>query len=345
MSIQPARTQRPLLHEVMAKCSRLNIPMQVVLELTYRCNLRCSHCYIDLAETDELSFDEWKEVLGQLKEEGSIYLLFTGGEIMVRNDFLEIATYARRNGLLIGLLTNCTLITPDISRAIAELRPFSIGTSLYGATASTHESVTGVPGSFHKTLEGIQLLVAAGVVPTVQTIVMQTNVQELPQIEELVESLGARSDINIGMAPSKTGSDFPFQYAPGVESLLNCGWQPETPGPTGEQGPQLCKAGKANCSISPHGDVFPCILFPMKLGNLRESSFDSIWRLEPCAELRYLRSMRRSDLYACNGCELRAYCQRCTGSAYIESGRMDGPSSSACRQAQLRWQLTEVGEV
>jgi len=345
VSIQPARTQRPLLHEVMAKCSRLNIPMQVVLELTYRCNLRCSHCYIDLAETDELSFDEWKEVLGQLKEAGSIYLLFTGGEIMVRNDFLDIATYAHRNGLLIGLLTNCTLVTPDISRAIAELRPFSIGTSLYGATASTHESVTGVPGSFRKTLEGIQLLVAAGMVPTVQTIVMQTNVQELPQIEELVESLGARAYINIGMAPSKTGSDFPFQYAPGVEALLNCGWQPETPGSTGEQGPQLCKAGKANCSISPHGDVFPCILFPMKLGNLRESSFDSIWRLEPCAELRYLRSMRRSDLYACNRCELRAYCQRCTGSAYVESGRIDGPSPSACRQAQVRWWLTQAREV
>ena len=345
MSIQPARTQRPLLHEVTSKCSRLNIPIQVALELTYRCNLRCSHCYIDLAETDELSFDEWKEVLSQLKEAGSIYLLFTGGEIMVRNDFLDIAAYARRSGFFISLLTNCTLVTTDISRAIAELRPFAIGTSLYGATASTHESVTRVPGSFHKALEGIQLLVAAGMVPTVQTIVMQTNVHELPQIEELVESLGARSDINIGMAPSKTGSDFPFQHAPGGETLLNCGWRPETPGPTGEQGPQLCKAGKANCSISPHGDVFPCIMFPMKLGNLRESSFDSIWRLEPCAELRYLRSMRRSDLYACNGCELRAYCQRCTGSAYVESGRMDGPSSSACRQAQLRWRLTQAREV
>ena len=317
----------------------------MALELTYRCNLRCSHCYIDLAEPNELSFEEWKEVLSQLKEAGAIYLLFTGGEIMVRNDFLDIATYARRNGFFIGLLTNCTLVTPAISRAIAELRPFAIGTSLYGATASTHESVTRVSGSFHKALEGIQLLIAAGVVPTVQTTVMQANVQELPQIEELVESLGARADINVGMAPSKTGSDFPFQYEPGIEGLLNCGWQPETPDPSEEQGPQLCKAGKAICSVSPHGDVFPCIMFPMRLGNIRQSSFDSIWRLEPCAELRYLRSMRRSDLYACNGCELSAYCQRCTGSAYIESGRADGPSSSACRQAQLRWRLTQAREV
>ncbi len=40
-------------------------------------------------------------------------------------------------------------------------------------------------------------------------------------------------------------------------------------------------------------------MFQMTLGNLKHSTCDSIWRLEPCAELRYLRSMRRSDLYAC----------------------------------------------
>ena len=86
-------------------------------------------------------------------------------------------------------------------------------------------------------------------------------------------------------------------------------------------------------------------LNPLKLGNLKQSSFDMIWRLEPSAELRYLRSMGRSDLYACNQCHLAAYCQRCTGIVYVESCRPDGPSSGACRQAQTRWRLDHATEV
>ena len=344
MSAQGKGVQRPLMHEVMAKCSRLSIPMQVTLELTYRCNIRCSHCYVDLTESDELTLEEWKDVLGQLKSAGTMYLLFTGGEIMARDDSLEIITHARRSGFFVGLLTNCTLVTPAIAGAIAELKPFSLGTSLYGATASTHESVTRVQGSFRRTLEGIQALVGAGCAPTVQVAVTKANVAELPQVKELIESLGVSAKINIGMAPSKTGSDSPSGCEPAIEQLLNCGWRPEAPDRDGGQGPVLCKAGKAICSLSPRGDVFPCIMFPLKLGNIRQSSFDSVWRLEPCVELRYLRSMRRSDLYACGECELVAYCNRCTGSAYLESGRVEGPSPSACRHAQVRWRLSQAKE-
>jgi len=160
-----------------------------------------------------------------------------------------------------------------------------------------------------------------------------------------VKSLGAEASIDIGIAPSKTGAAFPFQCEPSVEELARCGWRPDTLGEVQNDGHGLCKAGKALCSVSPNGDVFPCLIFPLRLGNLRQSSFDILWRLEPCAELRYLRSMRRNDLYACRQCHLAAYCQRCTGIAYLESGRANGPGSSACRQAQTRWQLSQAAEV
>ncbi|OGO22528.1 MAG: hypothetical protein A2144_02215 [Chloroflexi bacterium RBG_16_50_9] len=332
-------TDRPLLHEVMSKSAGLNIPLQVALELTYRCNLRCAHCYIDITEKDELSFDEWRKILDQLKAAGTLYLLLTGGEISVRRDFLDIAAYARQNGFFLALLTNCTMITPSIARAIAGLKPLAVGTSLYGASAASHELVTKIPGSFHKTIEGIKLLVSAGVTPTVQVTSMKSNLDELPQIEKLVAGLGARVDITTGMAPSKTGAAFPFEYEPDCHELIECGWQPDASSIPDNDRPQLCKAGKGICSVSPVGDVFPCIMFPMKLGSLKNSKFDEIWSLEPCAELRYLRLMRRSDLFACKTCTVKDYCQRCTGSAYLESGRTDGPSPSACRQAQIRWRL------
>jgi radical SAM protein with 4Fe4S-binding SPASM domain len=345
MNEPTAAPRRFLLQDVIARCSRLNIPAQAVLELTYRCNLRCVHCYVDVNATGELTSEEWKVVIDQLKAAGTIYLLFTGGEVMIRPDFLEIATYARRSGFFIGLLTNCTLLTPDMARDIAELKPFSVSTSLYGATAATHESVTRVIGSFNRTIEGIKSLVDGGIAPIVQTLVMKSNMAELSQIKTLVTSLGAETSIDIGIAPSRSGGDFPFQYEPSVEELTRCGWRPDIKGEVKNSCQGLCKAGKAMCSISPDGDVFPCLMFPLKLGNLKQSSFDVMWRLEPCAELRYIRSMKRTDLYACNECHLAAYCQRCTGIAFIESGRSDGPSSSACRQAQTRWRLNQAAEV
>lgn len=345
MKSQTNITPRYLLRNVMEKCARLNIPTQAILELTYRCNLHCVHCYVDISEPDELTTDEWKNVIDQLKSAGVISLLLTGGEILLREDFLDILSYARHCKFFISLSTNGTLINSDMARDIAELKPFAISISLYGASAMTHEAVTNVSGSFEKTLAGIRALVDCGIKPLIQTVVMKSNINELEQINQLVTSLGAEINIDTVISPTKTGAESPFQFETTYDELVNCGWLPEKFHKLPDDGHGLCKAGKSMISVAPNGDVFPCNVFPVKLGNLRQANFDKIWHLEPCAELRYLRSMRRADLYACNKCELSIYCQRCPGIAFIESGSLDGPSSSACRQAETRRRLYQAAEV
>jgi MoaA/NifB/PqqE/SkfB family radical SAM enzyme len=202
---------------------------------------------------------------------------------MLRSDFLEIATYARRNGFILSLMTNCTLLTPQMAQNIAELKPASITTSLYGALSATHKSVTRITGSYERTLEGIKSLINHGLTPLVQTVIMKSNLTELAQIQRLVKSLGAEVSIDIGIAPSKTGATFPFRCEPSLEALARCGWQPDTPGAVPYGGQGLCKAGKSLCSVSPNDNVLPCLIFPLRLGNLRQSSLDTLWRLEPCA--------------------------------------------------------------
>jgi radical SAM protein with 4Fe4S-binding SPASM domain len=312
------------------------------IELTYRCNLKCAHCYLDVVQGNELTYTEWKDVLDQLVAAGTIYLQLTGGEILVRDDFLDIAGYAHRLGLILSLITNSTLVTQKIAQDIARLNPLHLGTSLYGATAATHEAVTRIPGSFEKTLRGIQHFIDAGLRPVALVTVMKSNYHEVNQIRELVASLGAGINVSSLLVPSKTGDDYPLKCGLNMEEYIASEIH-ETTIEGAEY--QLCKAGKALCSFTPAGDVYPCLSFPLKLGNVRESSFESIWSLEPCAELRYLRSMRLSDLYACNECDLSAYCQRCTGSTYLETGRIDGPSPSACRRAEMRRRLSQAAEV
>jgi radical SAM protein with 4Fe4S-binding SPASM domain len=343
--IESIPAERHILSGIMEKCTRLNIPTQAILELTYRCNLRCVHCYVDVDSHDELTLEEWEKVIDQLKSAGVLSLLITGGEITVREDYMEILEYIRRSGFFISLSTNATTLNTETAHDIAKLKPFLVNVSLYGASAASHEAVTRVAGSFERTIEGIKALVACGNKTMIHTIVMKSNVNELEQIKSLGASLGADVDIDIAITPTKTGAGFPFEYEPTPEEIVNSGWRPDNSVGQLRVDQKLCKAGRSTLSVAPNGDVFPCTLFPLKLGNLKEESFEKIWSLEPRAELRYLRSMRRNDLYACSGCELSVYCHRCPGIAYLESGRLDGPSSSACRQAEMRRRLNQAAEV
>jgi MoaA/NifB/PqqE/SkfB family radical SAM enzyme len=102
------------------------------------------------ARRTELSYEEHCRILDEIADAGCLWLLYSGGEIFARGDFLEIYTYAKKKGLLITLFTNGTMITPKIADYLLEWRPFSIEVTLYGHTKGTYERLTGIPGSYEK---------------------------------------------------------------------------------------------------------------------------------------------------------------------------------------------------
>ncbi|MBN1191425.1 MAG: radical SAM protein [Dehalococcoidales bacterium] len=334
------KSERPLFQEILERCSALHIPIQAVIELTHRCNLRCIHCYSDVLDKEELTLDDWKLVIDKLKAAGTMFLHFTGGEPLVREDFIDIATYGRRQGFFIGLMSNFTLITPDLVRGLAALNPYSLSTSLYGATAATHDSVTKIAGSFNNTLQGIELLVAGGLTPDVKTVIMNQNIEEIKEIHNLISGLGARAVVDVAITATRSGKEHPLRYAPIREDLLGCGWIPEIAGHS--RAPRVCNAGKCICGISPSGGVFPCTMIPIKLGDICTGDFESFWHWDVIDELKYLRDMKPKDLKQCLDCDLIEYCLRCTGTAYLESGSLSGKSSSACRAAGMRRQIHEA---
>jgi len=118
-------------------------PLNGTIEVTRRCNLSCAHCYTNLpvgarkAKERELSTKEHSRLIDEMAESGCLWLLFTGGEIFVREDFLDIYSHAKERGLIVTLFTNGTLITPEIADYLAEWRPFSIEVTLYGRTRET----------------------------------------------------------------------------------------------------------------------------------------------------------------------------------------------------------------
>ena len=140
------------------------LPIGGSIEITSRCNLSCTHCYINIPPNDakererELSLKEICNIFDTIAEEGCIWLLITGGEPLVRKDFLEIYTYAKKKGFLITLFTNGTLITKELADYLRDWPPFSTEITVYGRTKEIYERVTGVPGSYDRCMRGIELL-------------------------------------------------------------------------------------------------------------------------------------------------------------------------------------------
>src|SRR4051812_39529347 len=139
------------------------------------------------AQHRELSYDEHCRLLDELADAGCLWLLFTGGEIFARADFLDIYTYAKRKGFIVTLFTNGTLITERIADTLLEWRPFAIEITLYGRTRETYEALTGIPGSYDQCLRGIRLLQERGLPLSMKTVAVSINRHEIWEMKRFVE--------------------------------------------------------------------------------------------------------------------------------------------------------------
>jgi len=169
------------------------VPLSGVIELTRRCPLKCVHCYNNLppensqARSQELSFKEHCRILDEITEAGCLWLLFTGGEILLRKDFLDIYAYAKRKGFLITLFTNGILLTEEIADFLADAPPFTTEITLYGHTAETYERITQVPGSFERCMRGIRLLKERGLPLKLKTMALTLNLHEIGDMKKFAE--------------------------------------------------------------------------------------------------------------------------------------------------------------
>src|SRR4029077_1531526 len=94
-----------------------------------------------------------------------------------------------------------------------------------------------------------------------------------------------------------------------------------------------CSAGHTSCYVSPYGDVYPCVQFPLPTGNVRRTKFLDIWRDSP--EFKEVRSITLRDMPSCSKCAHGATCTRCPGLAFME-GNMRGPSTQDCEKSFAR---------
>jgi radical SAM protein with 4Fe4S-binding SPASM domain len=335
------------LHE---KVAGQRIPIVGSLELTFRCNLRCVHCYVahghgGIPDQTELSYGEICNILDQIVDEGCLWLLLTGGEPLLRPDFLDIYTYAKRKGLLFNLFTNGTLITPRIADYLADWRPFVVEITLYGRTQETYERITGVPGSHARCMQGIDLLLERGVPLKLKTMLMTLNQHELWDIKAYAESLGVAFRFDPMMNAGLEGSRAPIAFRLSPEEVVQfdladakrlAEWQQFWERSLGVRADDrylyVCGAGLRSFHIDPYGKLSVCLISRVPDYDLRQGSFREGW----CEFLPQVRHQRPTDDYRCNQCELLSLCGQCPGWAQLEHGNPERPVEFLCQVAHLR---------
>lgn len=345
-AISYAQFSERLNKKVIAK----RIPINGSFELTFRCNLRCVHCYCNLPLNDqdaiekELTSEEVFHIFDQVAEAGCLWLLLTGGEPLARKDFLEIYTYAKKKGFLITLFTNGTLITPKIADYLAEWLPFIVEITLYGVTKETHEKVTGIPGSFKRCQRGIELLLERKIPLGLKTMVMTINRNEFSNIKEYAEGLGVKFRFDPILNPKLDGSKIPCNFRLSPEEVVKLDLADEKRvkewrefcekfiGPFQADNLFNCGAGVSTFHIDPYGQMSSCEMIRFQNYDLRRGSFEEGWHH---AIPEFLALKPTSD-YPCGKCELISLCGQCPGWAYLENGNPETPVEYLCQIAHLR---------
>jgi len=340
--------------QVHARHQGRRVPSEVSIEVTHRCPLECQHCYNNLSMSDpearrsELSLEEYTRLFDELVEAGCLWLLFTGGEIFARKDFLEIYTLAKKKGFLITLFTNGTMITPRIADHLAEYRPFAIEITLYGATRETYETLTRIPGSFDRCMNGIRLLLERDLPLKLKTVPTTINYHEVYEMKRFAEEeLGvefkfdplvnprtdcSQSPLNVRLTPEQAVAlEFrdPARMNEYVRLLDHERSLAHIPLPPKRY---TCGGGHNGCAVDPRGQMTICVLSHQNGYNLRDAGFQHGWD----GPLQGIRDIPATRETICTHCQIRSLCSMCPANGELENGDAEAPVDFLCQVAHLR---------
>jgi len=334
-----------LIEEMNQKATQLGVPLSAHLDITWRCNERCVHCYLDHDGKDEMTTAEIKDAIRQLSECGTFFLSISGGEPLLRRDCFEILEYARALRMNVKLKTNAVMIGAREAARIKQLGIEQVQISLYSHRAETHDAITKLPGSWRRTIDAIGRLKANHVKVSLTNVLMMHNSGHAKAVKQLANELGVGFVVDPTITPKLNGDWSITRLGISTKELEEIFHTEEFVGDVGEFCAPVssvddglldgysCSAGHTLAYISPSAEVFPCVQFPMPCGSLRQQSFREIWRHSEA--LGELRSVHVRDLPTCSHCTHAGYCSRCPGLAYME-GDFRGPSSRDCEKSYVR---------
>lgn len=292
----------------------------VTIELLTKCNMKCKHCYIPKRVNSGFTFQQIRKLLEELRAMGILTVVFTGGEIFVREDILDIIQMARNLHMRVILLSNGTLLNDKIVNRLAKLHITQFSTTLFSLDANIHDEITGVKGSLDILLKNLTALKKAGINVAVKTPLMKDNMNELAFIKDYCRYNSFIHQPGIRIFSRLDGDKSPTKLLMPRTKLKEIMLQEESYNKDLLDYEETCAALKYSCTIDSYGDVYPCSSFMYKVGNVFEKNIRDIWYSSE--DYIQIRNRKKTDIEKCNMCSLRKYCKRCPAFAYPENRDM-----------------------
>lgn len=354
------------------KLERKRALLSFELELTARCNLNCRHCYINLpagdrkAEKQELTLEEITRVGGEAASLGAIWCLLSGGEPLLRDDFFDVYLALKKQGLLVSVFTNATLISGRHIDFFKTYPPRDIEVTVYGATPDTYEAITRRKGSYKAFRRGLDLLLSAGLPVSLKAMAMRSNLKELRDIARFCREhsyrrfrfdpfLHLRYDgdqernreiISERLSPEQVitlEKSFPSR----LEGLKKAKIFYSDPGLEQPDSCRLfgCGIGKEQFTVSSEGMFTFCssLRHPDCVTDLKKESLKEAWE-GLFVKVREMASGRREYLSNCAYCPIINICRWCPALAHLETGRLDSPVEYFCRVAHDRKRALSIDD-
>jgi MoaA/NifB/PqqE/SkfB family radical SAM enzyme len=289
--------------DILRKVKRECILHDVMLELTYACNLDCFFCYNDKkAEGERLGLAHYEQLLDDLVGMQTLNVTLTGGEPLLHPNFFEIGRAANERGFVVRVKTGGHGLGGRVAQRLKqEVNPFAVEISLHGATAETHERQTRVPGSFDYLVRNVPELKAIGLRPLLVSALTLWNEHQVAEMYALADSMGVTLRFQGPVVPRDDGDQSPLNIQPTQE-----GWQryqaivrgrsetrrqdceqdlvnldsgsertSQSDGANGET--PYCGTGSDSVVIDPFGNVYPCLRIRRSAGNLHQQGIAAVW--------------------------------------------------------------------
>lgn len=332
------------------KAGQACTPLITTLEITQGCNYKCHHCYNfdrskempDNLKSEALRPEEILRIIDEVALSGALYLNFTGGEVLLHPHLDEFIKRARTHHLETRLKTNGSLLTTERCKKLDETGLSGMDISLYGFSEESYQTLTGRSGMFIKTIEGIKAAIEQGFNVDISIILHRYNIDELKKMVDFCQEnvvpfqfsteITERYDQSLGSRNYEITTEQFNQQLRGEYAEIFMHLNPEKS--------LQCSCAKTVCGISSTGEVFPCIGAPIPSGNLREKSFEDIWKNS--AVLNKIRNLKASDFKSCQTCDYIEYCSRSSGSIYVNTQDYTGCDSVTLQQAKLRHDFHKI---
>ncbi len=335
------------------KAKEKNVPLSGTFEITGRCNFNCRMCYIHGSDNEklkekELSTEQWLRIADKAFEAGTLLLLITGGEPLIRNDFAQIYTYCKKLGMEISINTNASLITDETIELFKRYMPARINVTLYGACEKTYMDTTCREGYYKRVTANIEKMKSAGLPVKMNITASDYNSADIPKLygyasenEIPVETacylfpsarLGRDADRpdactaagNMLTSEKCRLSEEAFKKK--AESFKDFTEKERKPYLTGEK--PKCRAGTAAFWITYDGTMLPCGMMKTPSASVTENGFENAWK--------YINAETKKIILPpeCRDCDYSEVCESCAASCYAETGSFDKVPVYLCQKSR-----------